>query len=46
MFLTNVFKGGLYSGEQRTEKSAEGTAQIKQNEERDAEGEKSCQVEQ
>jgi hypothetical protein len=37
-----VFKGGLYIGEQRTEKSTKGTTQIKQAEKRDAEGEKGC----
>jgi hypothetical protein len=32
----------IYIGEQRTEKSAKGTTQIKQTEKRDAEGEKGC----
>jgi hypothetical protein len=40
IYIIIVFKGGLYGGEQRTEKSAKGTTQIKQTKKRDAEGEK------
>jgi hypothetical protein len=37
-----VFKGGLYRGEQRTEKSTESSTEVEQAEKGDAEGEKGC----